>query len=131
MTKRIVIADDTAYMRAIIKEAATSLGIMVAGEAEDGLEALTVYQQQQPDLIVLNVVMPKMNGIETLKCIRTWDPHANVMICTAMGQAPKVFAAVKAGANHFITKPIDNKRLIEALGKALDINIDQPKVKRH
>jgi two-component system, chemotaxis family, chemotaxis protein CheY len=127
MTKRIIIVDDTAYMRAVIKQTLTQSGLQVVGEAEDGTTALNLYRQQQPDLIILNVVMPQVDGIETLKQIKAWDPHAKVLMCSAMGQAATVFTAIRAGASDFLVKPFDTPRLIEAISRVLSLKfVQQP-----
>ncbi len=122
MSRSIVIADDTAYMRALIRETLTSVGLLVAGEASDGPSAMAMYRHKQPDLIILNLVMPRSNGLETLKQIKAWDPHAKVLVCSALGQAPTIFSAIRAGASDFLVKPFDPQRLIDVVHKLLNIN---------
>jgi two-component system, chemotaxis family, chemotaxis protein CheY len=126
MSKRILVADDTAYMRALIRETLMSVGLNVVAEADNGSTAINMYRQHQPDLIILNIVMPDMNGIEALKQIKAWDPHAKVIVCSALGQASTVFSAVKSGATEFVIKPFDAKRLIDAICRALSLKFIQP-----
>jgi two-component system, chemotaxis family, chemotaxis protein CheY len=122
MSRSIVIADDTAYMRALIRETLSSVGLVIAGEATDGPSALDMYRQKQPDLIILNLVMPQNTGMQTLKHIKAWDPHAKILVCSALGQAPTIFSAIRSGANDFLVKPFDPQRLIDVVHKLLNIN---------
>jgi two-component system, chemotaxis family, chemotaxis protein CheY len=126
MSKRILIADDTAYMRAIIREILVYVGLVVVAEAENGEEALALYRQEQPDLVIMNIVMPKMTGLQALQHIKAWDPKAKVLICSAMGQAPTVFSAIQAGAADFLIKPFDGKRLLDSVCKVLHLKFIQP-----
>lgn len=120
MSKRVLIADDTAYMRAIIKDTLQKASYTVVGEAEDGEDAITLYRQHQPDVVIMNIVMPKINGLQALQCIKEWDPSARIILCSAMGQAPAIFSAIKAGACDFLVKPFEPQGLLECLNRTLN-----------
>lgn len=122
MTRNILIADDTAFMRVYIRETLTKAGFLVVGEASDGESAIAMYRQKQPDLIVLNLVMPNTSGIDTLREIKAWDPDAKVLVCSALAQAPTVVSAIKSGACEFLAKPFDPQRLVDTLYRALGLN---------
>jgi two-component system, chemotaxis family, chemotaxis protein CheY len=128
MRRRIIIADDTAYMRAIIRQTLTDAGLTVVAEAETGEDAFTMFCQHRPDLIILNLVMPRLEGLETLKKIKEINPEAKVLICSAMGQANIIFRAVQAGANDFLAKPFNAKQLLEAAGRTLRVQLYQTPV---
>ncbi len=123
MSKRVLIVDDTAYMRALIRDTLINAGYVVVGQAEDGVSAISLYQQQQPDLVIMNIVMPKMNGMDALKKITEWDGHARVLMCSAMAQAPAVLNAIRAGASDFLIKPFEPKQLLETVGRILERNV--------
>ena len=115
MAKRILIVDDAAFMRMMIKDILTKNGYEVAAEAENGKIAVDKYKEVTPDLTLLDITMPEMDGIQALKAIKAADPAANVIMCSAMGQQDKVFDAIQAGARDFIVKPFDEERLVAAL----------------
>lgn len=125
MSKRIIVVDDTAYMRALIRKTLEAVGFEVVGEAENGAAGLALYRQQQPDLMIMNVVMPDRSGLETLKELKSWDPHAKVIVCSGMGQSSTVFSAIKAGATDFLAKPFAPQRLIQTVCKALNLKFIQ------
>jgi two-component system, chemotaxis family, chemotaxis protein CheY len=119
MSKKLLIADDTSYMRALIRETLQSAGFIILAEAHDGLSVVDLYKQHHPDLLILNVVMPGQNGIETLKLIKAWDPAAKILLCSAMGQASTVISAIREGANDFLIKPFEPKALIDTVNRIL------------
>lgn len=121
MSKRVLIAEDTAYMREMMKRIFNEMGLQVVGEAATGSTVLSQYNQLQPDLLVLNLVMPKMKGIDMLEQVKTLDPNATVLVCSAMGQAPTIFEAIRSGATEFVVKPFSRKRMIEGVCRALGI----------
>lgn len=123
MSRSVIIIDDTAYMRALIKNTLLSAGLAVMGEAENGRSTLSLYQQKRPDLVILNIVMPKSNGLDVLQQLKTWDPDAKVLICSAMGQASTIFSAIEKGADDFLVKPFEPKRLLEIVSRLLNIPI--------
>lgn len=119
MSKRVLIVDDAAFMRMMIKNVLTQNGYEVAGEASNGQEALVLYEKVKPDLVTLDITMPEMDGIQTLKELLKMDPSANVIMVTAMGQQQLVIEAIQVGAKDFVVKPFQPDRLIEAVRKAM------------
>lgn len=119
MSKRVLIVDDAAFMRMMIKNVLTQNGYEVAGEASNGQEALVLYEKVKPDLVTLDITMPEMDGIQTLKELLRIDPSANVIMVTAMGQQQLVIEAIQVGAKDFVVKPFQPDRLIEAVRKAM------------
>lgn len=119
MSKRILIVDDAAFMRMMIKDILTKNGYEVVGEAADGMQAVEKYNELRPDLVTMDITMPEMDGIEALRAIRSTDPNAVVIMCSAMGQQAMVIDAIQAGAKDFIVKPFQADRVIEAIQKTL------------
>ncbi len=115
----VLIADDAAFMRMMLRNILTGAGYEVAGEAEDGAEAVSRYRELQPDLTTMDITMPGMNGLEALKAIRAEDPEARVIMCSAMGQKSMVVESFSAGARDFIVKPFQADRVVSAMEKAL------------
>lgn len=106
-------------MRMMIKNILVDNGFIIVGEAEDGNQALEKYRELLPDLVTLDITMPEMDGITSLKEIRKFDPNARIVMCSAMGQQAMVIDAIQAGAKDFIVKPFQPERVIEAIRKAL------------
>lgn len=119
MTHRILIVDDAAFMRMMIKDILIKNGFDVVAEAADGAQAIEKYVETQPDLVTMDITMPDMDGIEALKKIREINPMAKVIMCSAMGQQAMVIDAIQAGARDFIVKPFQADRVIEAITKSL------------
>lgn len=119
MGKRILIVDDAAFMRMMIKNIVSKNGYEVVGEAENGQVAVELYKQQKPDLVTMDITMPEMNGIEGVKAIRGIDPGANIIMCSAMGQQAMVMEAIQAGAKDFIVKPFQQDRILQAIERVL------------
>ncbi|MGA9224860.1 MAG: response regulator [Mesobacillus sp.] len=119
MAKRILVVDDAAFMRMMIKDILTKNGFEVVAEAADGMQALEKYKELQPDLVTMDITMPEMDGITSLKEIKKVNPTAKVIMCSAMGQQAMVIDAIQAGAKDFIVKPFQADRVIEAISKAL------------
>jgi len=117
MAKRILITDDALFMRVTLKKILTENGYEVVGEAENGLMAVEMYKSLKPDLVTMDITMPEMNGLDALRAIRSHDPEAKVIMCTAMGQKNMVVEAIQAGAKDFIVKPFQPDRVVEALTK--------------
>lgn len=120
MSHKILIVDDASFMRMMIKDILTKNGYTVVGEAPDGLQAIEKYKELSPDLVTMDITMPEMDGITALKEIRKIDPHAKVIMCSAMGQQAMVIDAIQAGAKDFIVKPFQADRVIEAIKKTLE-----------
>ncbi len=119
MGKNILICDDAAFMRMMIKDILTKNGYTVAGEAENGAKAVERYLELKPDLVMMDITMPEMDGIQALKKIKQADPGATVIMCSAMGQQAMVIEAIQSGAKDFIVKPFDKDRVLEAVKKAV------------
>ncbi len=120
MAKNILICDDAAFMRMMIKDILTKNGYTVAGEAENGAKAVEKYSEVKPDLVLMDITMPEMDGIQALKKIKEIDPNAVVVMCSAMGQQAMVIESIQAGAKDFIVKPFQADRVLEAVKKAVN-----------
>ena len=115
MAKNILICDDAAFMRMMIKDILTKNGYNVAGEAENGLKAVEKYNETKPDLVMMDISLPELDGIQALKKIKESDPGATVIMCSAMGQQAMVIEAIQSGAKDFIVKPFQADRVLEAI----------------
>jgi two-component system chemotaxis response regulator CheY len=116
---RILIVDDTLFMRTLLKNILFSGGHEIVGEAGDGAEAVEKYEALKPDLVTMDVVMPKMNGIEALKEIKKLDPGAKVVMCTAVGQEQMVKLAIKTGARGYVVKPFQAPKVLDEVKNVL------------
>ena len=116
---RVLIVDDAAFMRMMLKDILTKNGYEVAGEAENGKVAVSMYQELKPDVTTMDITMPEMDGISAVKEIKKANPGAKIVMVSAMGQQPMVIEAIQAGAADFIVKPFQPDRVLEALGKAI------------
>ena len=119
MAIRVLIVDDAAFMRMMIKDILSKNGYEVVGEAENGQKAVEKFQELKPDLTTMDITMPEMDGISAVKEIKKVDPNAKVIMCSAMGQQAMVIEAIQSGARDFIVKPFQPDRVIEAVRKAL------------
>ncbi len=119
MAKKILICDDAAFMRMMIKDILTKNGYNIAGEAENGKKAVEKFNETKPDLVLMDITMPEMDGIQALKKIKEMDPGACVIMCSAMGQQAMVIEAIQSGAKDFIVKPFQAERVLEAVKKVI------------
>ena len=119
MAKNVLICDDAAFMRMMIKNVLVKGGYNVVGEAENGAKAVEKYKELSPDLVLMDITMPEMDGIQALKEIKKIDGGAKVIMCSAMGQQAMVIESIQAGAKDFIVKPFREDRVIEAVKKAI------------
>ena len=119
MDKKILLVDDAAFMRMLIKDALTKNGYTNILEAADGVAACEVYNSEKPDLVIMDITMPNKTGIEALKDIKGMDPMAKVVMCSAMGQEAMVVEAIKLGALDFIVKPFKPDRILQTVKKVL------------
>ncbi len=119
MAKNILVCDDAAFMRMMIKDILTKNGYNIAGEAENGQKAVEKYNETKPDLVLMDITMPEMDGIQALKKIKETDPGACVIMCSAMGQQAMVIEAIQSGAKDFIVKPFQAERVLEAVKKVV------------
>ena len=120
MAKNILICDDAAFMRMmIIKDILTKNGYNIVGEAENGAKAVEKYAELKPDLVLMDITMPEMDGIEALKKIKAADANASIIMCSAMGQQAMVIESIQSGAKDFIVKPFQADRVLEAVQKVV------------
>ncbi|QTL98433.1 response regulator [Iocasia frigidifontis] len=117
MDKKVLIVDDAAFMRMMIKNILVEDGFEIAGEAENGKEAIELYKELEPDLVTMDITMPDMDGIEAVKEILKIDKDARVIMCSAMGQQAMVIDAIQAGAKDFVVKPFKPDRVLSAIRK--------------
>ena len=119
MSATIMIVDDAAFMRMMLKDILTKNGFTVIGEAENGAVAVDKYMDLQPNLTIMDITMPEMDGLQAVKEIRKRDAKARIIMCSAMGQQSMVIEAIQSGAKDFIVKPFQADRVVEAVTKAL------------
>ena len=115
MAKKILLVDDAAFMRKMIKDTLSKNGYTELFEAVDGADAVEKYNALKPDLVLMDITMPNMDGLEALKAIRAADGNANVVMCSAMGQETMVIDAIKSGAKDFIVKPFKIERVLKTV----------------
>ncbi|MCL2565181.1 MAG: response regulator [Defluviitaleaceae bacterium] len=119
MDKTILLVDDAAFMRMMLKDILTKSGYNIVGEAENGVKAIEKYKELKPDLTILDITMPEMDGIEAAKGIKAVDSSAIIIMCSAMGQQSMVIESIQAGARDFIVKPFQATRVLEAVQKVI------------
>lgn len=119
MAKNILVCDDAAFMRMMIKDILTKNGYNIVGEAENGAKAVEKYAELKPDLVLMDITMPEMDGIEALKKIKAADANASIIMCSAMGQQAMVIESIQSGAKDFIVKPFQADRVLEAVQKVV------------
>lgn len=119
MSKTVLIVDDAAFMRMMIKDILSKNGFNVIGEAADGAQAVEKYKELTPDLVTMDITMPEMDGIEAVREIMKTGSDVKVIMCSAMGQQSMVLDAIQAGAKDFIIKPFNADRIKEAVDKVL------------
>ncbi|OWR32472.1 two-component system response regulator [Saccharibacillus sp. O23] len=116
---RVMIVDDAAFMRMVLKEILVKLGYEVVGEAGNGAEAVLEYERLKPDIVTMDITMPEMDGITAVRKIKEIDPNVRIVMCSAMGQQGMIVEAIQAGARDFIVKPFQPDRVEQALRKLL------------
>jgi two-component system chemotaxis response regulator CheY len=119
MAKKILLVDDAAFMRKVIKDTLSKNGYTELYEAVDGADAVAKYDEVKPDLVIMDITMPNMDGLEALKAIREKDSNASVVMCSAMGQETMVMDAVRSGAKDFIVKPFKPDRILKTVTSVL------------
>lgn len=117
MSKKIMLVDDAAFMRMMIKNTLTQGGYTNIIEAENGAEAVDKYKTESPDLIIMDITMPEKDGIQALREIKEYDANSNIVMCSALGQEKLVLEALKLGAADFIVKPFKPDRIMETVAK--------------
>jgi len=115
--KTVLIVDDSAFMRRLIKKIVTKNGYEVVGEANNGRLGVEKYKELKPDFVTMDLVMDEMNGLDALKLILEADPDANVIMVSSMGQDVIVRDAIVIGAKNFLLKPLDEQQVVEAIQK--------------
>lgn len=116
---KIMLVDDAAFMRMMLKTTLTQAGYTDLIEAEDGAKAVDLYAAEKPDLVFMDITMPNKDGLETLKEIKGMDPNATIVMCSAMGQETMVMDSIKSGAKDFIVKPFKPERILSTVKKIL------------
>jgi len=119
MAKRVLIVDDAAFMREMLRDILAEAGYEIIAEAVDGDQAVTMFREHSPDRVTLDIVMPRKSGLEALREIRGLDPGACVVMCSALGQEALVMEALEAGARDFIVKPFKPDQALGVIEKAL------------
>ena len=119
MAKKILLVDDAAFMRKMIGDTLSKNGYTELFEAVDGVDAVEKFSEIGPDLVIMDITMPNMDGLEALKAIRAKDGNANVVMCSAMGQESMVMDAVRSGAKDFIVKPFKADRVLKTVTSIL------------
>jgi two-component system chemotaxis response regulator CheY len=119
MAQRVLIVDDAGFMREMLRDILTEGGYEVVGEAVDGEQAIATFQECAPDLVTLDIVMPRKSGLAALKEILALDPNACIVMCSALGQEALVMEALESGARDFIVKPFQPDHALSVVGKAL------------
>lgn len=117
--KSVLVVDDAAFMRLMLKDILSQNGYAVVAEAKNGLEAVEMYRKLKVDLVTMDITMPEMDGITAIRQIRSFDPAARIIVCSAMGQQAMVLEAIQSGARDFIVKPFQAERVLDAVKKAL------------
>ena len=117
--KNILLVDDAAFMRMMLKDILVKNGYNVVGEAENGAAAVEKYRELKPDLVIMDITMPEMDGIKATQSIRAEDSDAVIIMCSAMGQQAMVIESIQAGARDFIVKPFAADRVLEAVQKVI------------
>jgi len=114
MSTGVLIVDDSHFMRNLLRQIVEQ-DHRIVGEATNGAEAVKLYKEHDPDLVMMDIVMPKCNGIKATAAIKKIDPDARVIMCTSVGQREKMKLAVKAGADGYVTKPFEEPSVRKAL----------------
>ncbi len=117
MGKRVLVVDDAAFMRMMIKNILVDGGFEIVGEAENGRDAIDAFRDLKPDLVTMDITMPEMDGIDAVKAVLDIDKDAKIIMCSAMGQQAMVIDAIQAGAKDFVVKPFKPDRVLAAIGK--------------
>jgi two-component system, chemotaxis family, chemotaxis protein CheY len=118
---RVLVVDDLAFIKLIIRDILEKRGFQVIGEASNGIEAIELYTKLKPDVVLMDITMPRMDGIQALSKIMELDKNAKVIMCSALGQQKLIVQAIKLGAKDFIVKPFKPERIIGAIKKTLNI----------
>ncbi|MBI5015747.1 MAG: response regulator [Deltaproteobacteria bacterium] len=116
---RILVVDDAVFMRRQLREILEGAGYAVVAEGEDGAEALDLYETYEPDLVTLDVVMPRVTGLEALRKLKALHPEARVVVCSSLSHEAALLEAIGLGARDYVLKPVVPAKLLDAVAKAL------------
>ena len=119
MAHKVMLVDDASFMRMMLKNILTGAGYEIVGEAENGAKAIEQFKALKPDLVIMDIIMPEMGGIDAVREILKVDPAAKVLMCSSMGQQSLVVEAIQAGAKDFIVKPFQPSNVLEAVKKTV------------
>jgi two-component system chemotaxis response regulator CheY len=119
---KILVVDDAIFMRSMIRDIFARPPFVIAGEAENGVEAVRLYKEIRPDLTTMDIVMPQMDGITALKEIMRMDATARVVMCSALGQETLIAEAIEAGARDFVVKPFQPARVLRVVQSVLGLD---------
>lgn len=117
MAYTVLVVDDSKTSRKILSDVLTRMGLEVIGEAVNGEEGFLKYKELRPDIVTMDITMPVMNGLESLLLIKHEDANAKVVMITAAGQKNNLMQAVKAGAEEFLTKPLEEEEIRRVIGE--------------
>lgn len=118
MAPTVLVVDDIGMMRRLIRDALEGAGVKIIGEAPNGRDAVRLYHQLRPQIVIMDITMPVMNGIEALRRIKSLNPGAAVIMCSSMSQQKYIMKSIQLGARDFIVKPFKSERIISAVKKA-------------
>jgi two-component system chemotaxis response regulator CheY len=119
MKHRVLIVDDLPFMRSLLADIVANAGMVLAGTAEDGRRGLRMYLATEPDVVLLDIAMPVMDGLTTLERLRQLDPAARVIMCSALGEQAMIVRAIQLGARDFVVKPFRPERVVSAINKVI------------
>jgi two-component system, chemotaxis family, chemotaxis protein CheY len=120
MSVRVLLVDDLPFIRSLLTDILKDAGMRVVAEADNGRTALKRYLVSQPDVVLLDIAMPVMDGIATLKRLRQMDDRARVIMCSALGEQAMIVRAIQLGARDFVVKPFKAERVVSAIRKVLE-----------
>jgi len=119
MSIKVLVVDDAIFMRSLIRDIFARSPFVIAGEAENGQEAIEMYKILRPDITTMDIVMPEVDGITALKEIMKFDPQAKVIMCSALGQESLIAESIEAGAKDFIVKPFQPNKVLKVVRSVL------------
>jgi two-component system chemotaxis response regulator CheY len=122
MMPRVLLVDDLPFMRSLLADILRGAGMQIAAEAEDGRRALSAYVASRPDLVLMDIAMPEMDGITALRRLRNMDPGARVVMCSALGEQALIVRAIQLGARDFVVKPFRPERVVSAVTRVLEVD---------
>ena len=121
MTLRVLLVDDTTFMRRMLRDILVRAGFEVSAEASNGRQAVEAYRQARPDLVIMDITMPEMDGVAAVREIAGADPAARIVMCSALGQQELIVEALEAGARDFVVKPFMPEKVLEAVRKVMSV----------